>query len=71
MHYTTELNRLHTDLQCNTDDTWIVDNEVWLEKRKFTKWFSDYSQAWREILEQSDQDLGLALEGGREGGYRS
>ena len=69
---TVALGRLFGILLYATEyDTWIVDNEVWLEKRKFTKWFSDYSQAWREILEQSDQDLGLALEGGREGGYRS
>ena len=52
-------------------DHWIADNEAYLEERKFAKWFSDYSQAWREVLEQSDQELGLSLEGGREGGYRS
>ena len=52
-------------------DTWIADNEVYEDERKFSKWFSDYSQAWKEILKRSDQELGLALEGGRDGGYRS
>merc|ERR1719397_1442778 len=52
-------------------EAWIADNEVWEEEKKFTKWFSDYSQAWKEVLKRSDEELGLALEGGREGGYRS
>ena len=52
-------------------EAWIADNEVWEDERKFSKWFSDYSQAWKEILKRSDQELGLALDGGRDGGYRS
>ena len=41
------------------------------EENEFLTWFPDYSQAWRKVLEETDQDLGLALEGGKEGGYRS
>jgi len=52
-------------------EAWIADNEVWDDEKKFTKWFSDFSVAWREVLKRSDEELGLALEGGREGGYRS
>jgi len=52
-------------------EAWIADNEVWEEEKKFTKWFADYSQAWKEVLKRSDEELGLALEGGREGGYRN
>jgi len=52
-------------------EAWIADNEVWEEEKKFTKWFSDYSQAWKEVLKRSDEELGLAFEGGREGGYRN
>jgi len=58
-------------LYATGNDIWIRDNEVWDEEKKFTKWFSDYSQAWKEVLKRSDEELGLALEGGREGGYRS
>jgi len=52
-------------------EAWIADNEMWEEEKKFTKWFSDFSQGWREVLKRSDEELGLTLEGGREGGYRS
>ena len=41
------------------------------EEKEFLTWFPDYSQAWKKVLEETDQDLGLALEGGKEGGYRS
>ena len=41
------------------------------EEKEFLTRFPDYSQAWRKVLEETDQDLGLALEGGKEGGYRS
>jgi len=58
-------------LYATGNDIWIRDNEVWDEEKKFTKWFSDYSQAWKEVLKRNDEELGLALEGGREGGYRS
>ena len=51
-------------------EAWIADNEVWIEERRFTKWFSDYGGAWRKVLGRSDQELGLDMEGGREGGYR-
>jgi len=52
------------------DDTWLADNEMY-EEKEFLTWFPDYSQAWKKVLEETDQDLGLALEGGKEGGYRS
>ena len=55
-------------LYATGNDIWIRDNEVWDEEKKFTKWFSDYSQAWKEVLKRNDEELGLALEGGREGG---
>ena len=41
------------------------------EEKEFLTWFPDYSKAWRKVLEETDQDLGLALEGGKDGGYRS
>ena len=58
-------------LYATENNGWIADNEVYEDERKFSKWFSDYSQAWKEILKRSDQELGLALDGGRDGGYRS
>ena len=58
-------------LYATQNEGWIADNEVYEDERKFSKWFSDYSQAWKEILKRSDQELGLALDGGRDGGYRS
>ena len=49
-------------------DSWIAYNEVCLDQ---WKWFSNYSQAWKEILKRSDEELGFALEGGKDGEYRS
>ena len=72
MNWSASLGRLVGILiYANGDETWIADNEVWDDKKKFTKWFTDYSQAWKEVLKRSDEELGLALQGGREGGYRS
>ena len=45
-------------------------HQEWDEK-EFPTWFPDYSQAWKKVLEETDQDLGLALKGGKDGGYRS
>ena len=42
-----------------------------MQETELLQWFSDYSLAWRKVLQESDQNLGLALEGGKEGGYRS
>ena len=42
-----------------------------MQEKELLQWFSDYSLAWRKVLQESDQNLGLALEGGKEGGYRS
>jgi len=53
-----------------TDDGWMWDNEMWDDKKRFTGWFTSYSAAWRQILARSDQELGLVVDGGREGGYR-
>ena len=39
-------------------DEWIVDNEVCEDERNFSKWFSDCSQTWKEILKRSDHKLG-------------
>ena len=41
-----------------------------MQETELLQWFSDYSLAWRKVLQESDQNLGLALEGGKEGGYR-
>ena len=41
-----------------------------MQEKELLQWFSDYSLAWRTVLQESDQNLGLALEGGKEGGYR-
>ena len=53
-----------------TDDGWMWDNEMWDDKKRFTGWFTSYSAAWRQILDRTDQELGLEVDGGREGGYR-
>ena len=41
-----------------------------MQEKELLQLFSDYSLAWRNVLQESDQNLGLALEGGKEGGYR-
>ena len=41
-----------------------------MQEKELLQWLSDYSLAWRKVLQESDQNLGLALEGGKEGGYR-
>merc|ERR1712037_26057 len=71
MDWNASLGRLMGILLHGGTEAWIADNEVWEEEKKFTKWFADYSQAWKEVLKRSDEELGLALEGGREGGYRN
>ncbi|KAK3283269.1 hypothetical protein CYMTET_9026 [Cymbomonas tetramitiformis] len=49
---------------------WIQDQEVYCDYPIFSGWFMHYGDAWRQLLGQSDEDLGLALEGGIPGGYR-
>lgn len=72
MDWTASLGRLLGILLYATEeDCWIQDNEVWEDQKKFTKWFSDYSEAWKGVLKQTDHQLGLALQGGKLGGYRS
>ena len=40
---------------------WIANNEVWEEEQQFTKWFTDYSTAWRAVLGREDLEVELQL----------
>jgi len=54
-------------LNCNTQ--FISDTEVDLSC--ISGWFSQFTEYWLEILEQSDKVLGLDCAGGLPGGYRA
>ena len=61
---------LGLQLFASHDDDWIRDQEVYTEFGEFAGWFSGYSAAWLQLLERSDNQLGLVTARGREGGYR-
>jgi len=61
---------LGLQLFASYDDDWIRDQEIYCEFGDFSGWFSDYSKAWMDVLGKSDAQLGLAVAGGKEGGYR-
>jgi len=61
---------LGLQLFASYDDDWIRDQEIYCEFGDFSGWFSDYSMAWMNVLGKSDAQLGLAVAGGKEGGYR-
>lgn len=54
-------------LNCNTN--FISDHEIELDC--MSGWFSQFSDFWLEILQQSDKVLGLDCGGGLPGGYRA
>lgn len=62
---------LGLQLFASYDEDWIRDQEIYCEFGDFSGWFSDYSKAWLDVLGKSDAQLGLAVAGGKEGGYRS
>ena len=53
-----------------SEEGWIADNEVWQEHKRFTKWFTDIGTAWQAVLGREDLEVGLEVQGGKQGGYR-
>ena len=53
-----------------SEEGWIADNEVWQEHKRFTKWFTDIGTAWQTVLAREDLEVGLEVQGGKQGGYR-
>ena len=55
---------------CLLEEGWIADNEVWQEHKRFTKWFTDIGTVWQAVLAREDLEVGLEVQGGKQGGYR-
>eukprot|EP00306_Pavlova_sp_CCMP459_P016808 CAMPEP_0185198830 /NCGR_PEP_ID=MMETSP1140-20130426/43766_1 /TAXON_ID=298111 /ORGANISM="Pavlova sp., Strain CCMP459" /LENGTH=202 /DNA_ID=CAMNT_0027766055 /DNA_START=44 /DNA_END=649 /DNA_ORIENTATION=- len=53
------------------NDTWLADNEVYLDWPKFSGIWDSLSQGWNTVLAQSDETLGLSPAAGIPGGYRT
>jgi len=52
------------------DGYWIHDQDIYTDETIFSSFFKNYSKAWRMLLKQSDEVIGLKHPGGLPGGYR-